>query len=71
MLFANRSNDLFKHFIHYVSNTTLERFVFLWRGSVLYSPNAIIHLTVDAEEHLKNVLCSLRIFKQGRSVRLP
>jgi hypothetical protein len=73
MLFANRFNDPFKHFTHYVSDTTLERFVFLWRGSILNSPNAIIHLVVNVEECLKNVLCGLWVFKQGRlrDERLP
>ena len=64
MPLANRLDDFFKDFIHHVTNRPFEGFVFFWRGFLLNDLDGLIHLTVNAEKHLKDVLCYLRVFKQ-------
>lgn len=65
MALANWLDDFLKDFTHYVADTFFEILVFLGRGSVFNRLDKVIHLIVDAEEALKNLLCYLYVFKQG------
>ena len=64
MLLANRLNDLLKDFIHHVSDAALEGVVLLGCGFMLNRPDGIVHLTVDAQEYLKNMLGNFFVSKQ-------
>ena len=66
MTFADRFNDFVKHFVHYVTDATLEGFKLLWRGLAFNRADGIVHLAIDAQEGLKNVFRGFRIFKQGQ-----
>jgi hypothetical protein len=65
MPFANGLDYLFKHFVHYSADTMLEGFEFLWCRLVLNGADGIIHLVVDAQEHLEIVFRGVWIIKQG------
>ena len=65
MPLANRLYYLFKDLKYGVADGSLEGFVFLWGHFLLDGLNTLIHLTIDAEEHFKDVFRNLRLFKQG------
>src|SRR6266704_2250960 len=67
MPLANWPDNFVKDFVQYVANTSFQCFVFLWGGPLFNSLDRLIHLAVDVEEYLKDVLCCLRVLKQGCS----
>jgi hypothetical protein len=73
MPLADWLDDFFKDFTHYVADSPFESLVLFWRRVFFNSPNGVIHLVVDAEEHLKNVLRNFLVFKQVllHAVELP
>ena len=65
MALANRLNDLFEDLIHYMPHSALEGFQFLWQDPVFYCADGLIHLLVNVQEFLKNVLRCFNVLKQG------
>ena len=65
MPLANRFYYVFKDLKYGVADGSLEGFVFLWGHFLLDGLNTLIHLTINAEEHFKDVFRNLGVFKQG------
>ena len=62
---ANRLDDFVKDFKNSVADVSFECCVFLGGGFLLDGLDTLIHLTINAEEYLKDVLRNLGVFKQG------
>jgi hypothetical protein len=65
MALANRHDDFFKDFVHNIADLPFEILILFRRSSILNPQDKLVHLTVNAEECLKNLLCNLLVFKQG------
>jgi hypothetical protein len=62
---ANWLDYFVKDFVHHVANRCFERLVFPSRSLPFSSLDRFVHLPVDTEKGLKDVLCCLRVLKQG------
>jgi len=64
MSLANRLDDLVKDFKYDAAHCSFKSDVFLWRGFLSNSLDALVHLTVSAEKHFKNVFSDFGVLKQ-------